>query len=194
MLFRSAVPNQRVTIGQGDSCEGLLEISGGTATAAQGINVATGAGSIGTLRVCGNGQLTASGIAANGGAATVEFDGGTVAAPDDNAAFFSGLTNIALKAGGVALDTQGHDLGIANCTFNVAPDGKMTVSGGGTVTFTGTTLNLSEPSVGGAFVFAETDGVFDGAPAFSQKGWKLSVSDDRKTISLVRCGLIISIH
>ena len=64
----------------------------------------------------------------------------------------------------------------------------------GTVTFSGVTLNLAE-KMSESFVFAETDGVFSGAPTFSgNMGGKMVVSDDSKQIRIVRIGLIICFH
>jgi len=96
-------------------------------------------------------------------------------------------------AGGLTINTQGKNLGINNCTFNVTGNGKITVVGGGTVTFTNVTLNLpAKPS--GAYVFAETDGTFSGLPNLSGiKGCKISLSDDCKRVMVSPRGLIISI-
>jgi len=192
-----AVPNRVVTIGQGGSCEGLLEVSGGTATSAKGINVATGAGSIGTLRVCGDGQLTTVDIAANGGTATVEFNGGTLAATSDNAAFIKGCTNVVFGANAVTIDTAGHDIGMTNCVLRATPGARaITLTGGGTLDFTNTTLDFTAPLTRGfvlAQVAADDAATFTSVPALAEgvKGYKIKLSADGKMIKVVSKGLVL---
>ena len=151
----------------------------------------------GTLAVTNGGEIATAKIYGGGntvGQATVMFDGGKLTATANSAEFLKGLLNIELKEGGLVIDTQGYNLTIANCTFNVTPGGKITVIGGGTVTFTNVTLNLAEIPRR-SFVFAETDGVFSGAPTFSgNKGKRMLVSDDNTNISVLVPGLTIVVY
>ncbi len=71
----------RVNLGsEGAIKMGLWDISGGTATAAKGMNVAHGSGSTAKLRLSGSGKLVTADITGGAGASTVEFDGGTLEA------------------------------------------------------------------------------------------------------------------
>ena len=180
-------------------------VVGGTAivrvTATGGIDLGAGAATNnnnekmpgrGTLKMTTGGTIVAQTVKNGHGTATLaEFDGGTIRATADNANILNGLPNIVLKAGGLVLDTQGHNLTINNCTFNVVPGGKITVTGGGTVTFVNCTASLTaKPSE--KFVFAETDGVFSGMPTFTDtKGWKVNMSADSKKICVVPPGFLI---
>jgi hypothetical protein len=106
----------------------------------------------------------------------------------DAETFLNNLANIDLKAGGLSIRSEGHDLGITNCTFNAVPGAKISVAGGGTVTFTDTTVNLTgKPEAG--FTFAETDGAFSSVPTLSGNGgWVISMSEDAKRIRIFPSG------
>ena len=194
------IPNQKLTIGQGASCEGLFEISGGTATSVKGVNVASGGGSIGTLRVCGNGRFTTSDIAANGGTATVEFNGGTVAARAANASFVKNVTNVVFGENAVTLDTAGYAIGFNGCVLKATPGARaITLTGGGTLDFTNTTLAFTEPLTGGfvvAQVAADDAATFTSVPALAEgvKGYKIKLSADGKMIKVVSKGLVIFVN
>lgn len=181
----------------GRRCTGTLEVGGtGQMILQNELNIGKLAAGKGTVKLSEGGTITATGIIQEpnkGRAELVEFDGGTLNATQNNASFLKDLPNIQLKAGGLTINTQGKNLGINNCTFNVTGNGKITVVGGGTVTFTNVTLNLpAKPS--GAYVFAETDGTFSGLPNLSGiKGCKISLSDDCKRVMVSPRGLIISI-
>ena len=99
----------RVNLGsEGAVKMGLWDISGGTATTAKGMNVAHGSGSTAKLRLSGSGKLVTADITGGAGASTVEFDGGTLEANADKAAFISGITNaVVFGANAVTLDTAG---------------------------------------------------------------------------------------
>ena len=134
------------------------------------------------------------------GAAAVEFDGGTLAATGDNASFVSGIANVVFKAGGVTLDTAGHAVAFANCTLKATPGATaITLTGGGTLNFTNTTLNFTEP-LSGSFVLAQVaDGnaaTFTGVPALADgvSGYKVILSADGKTIKVVRKGFMLLVE
>ena len=180
----------------GRNCTGTLEVGGtGQLILQQQLNIGRLAAGRGTVKLGEGGTITTTSIIQEpdkGKAELVEFDGGTLKATQNNASFLKNLPNIQLKAGGLTINTQGKNLGINNCTFNVTGNGKITVVGGGTVTFTDVTLNLpAKPS--GAYVFAETDGTFSGLPNLGGvKGCKISLSDDCKRVMVIPRGFIIS--
>ena len=178
---------------------GEFSISNGTVDVKYQTWVGDGATGNGTLRVLDGGTLITPFISPNeNGENTVEFNGGTVKATDLTATnpFLNNLTNVLFGAGGVTIDADGHDLTIANCTFKAAPGVKaITFANGGTLTFTGTTLELAgKPS--GHYVFAKAtgNGTFSGVPSLDVKGYSVRLSSDRKRVVVVRKGLTIIIR
>ena len=182
---------------------GTLAVSGeGTVLTASTVRVGVTSGSnkgTGTLVVTNGGEIATAQVFAGAGAsatnqATVTFNGGKLTATAANDAFMKDFSNIQLEAGGLVIDTQDHDLGIRNCTFNVTGNGKITVVGGGAVTFTDVTINMvDKPS--GKYVFAETEGTFSGLPILSGvRGCRVSLSDDARRVTVSAKGLIISFY
>ena len=162
--------------------EAGIVIGGGNATDGYGT---------GTFKVRTGGMVVAQKVRKGSGtAALLEFDGGTIRAKADDT-ILKDFGNIVLKAGGLVIDTQGHNLNVTNCVFNVVPGGKITVTGGGTVSFANCTASLTaKPSE--KFLFAETDGVFSGMPTFTDtKGCKVKMSADSKKISVVLPGFML---
>ena len=150
----------------------------------------------GTLVVTNGGEIAATQVYGGGtdtSQSTITFNEAKLTATAANAAFLKDLPNIQLEAGGLTIDTQGYDLGISNCTFNVTGNGKITVVGGGAVTFTNVTLNMpSKPS--GTYVFAETDGTFSGLPNLGGvNGCTILLSDDFKRVTVSPRGFIIAV-
>jgi hypothetical protein len=186
----------RVNLGsEGAIKMGLWDISGGTATAAKGLNVAHATGSTAKLRLSGSGKLVTADITGGAGASTVEFDGGTLAANADNAAFIKGITNVVFGANAVTLDTAGYNLGITNCVLKVTPGAQaITLTGGGTLDFTNATLDFTAPLTRG-FVFAQAEGnsTFTSVPSLPEgmKGVKVKLSADGKTIKVSPNGTVI---
>ena len=125
--------------------------------------------------------------------AKVVFDGAVLTATAASAEFLKDLPDVTLGAGGLTINTEGNAVTIANCAFAAEPGAKITVTGGGTVTFTDVTLNLpAKPS--GAYVFAETDGTFSGLPNLSGiTGCRISLSDDCKRVMVIPRGFIIAV-
>ena len=174
---------------------GLWDISGGTATTAKGLNVAQASGSTAKLRLSGSGTLVTADITGNAGASTVEFDGGTLVANASNATFIKGIKNVVFGEGGVTLNTAGYNLGITNCVLTATPGARaITLTNGGTLDFTNTTLDFTEPLTRG-FVFAQAEGdsTFTNVPSLprSVRGFKVKLSDDRKTIKVSSIGCVI---
>ena len=191
----------QVTVGRFG--KGTLAVSGtGTVLTAKTVRVGlteSGNKGTGTLVITNGGEIATTQLYAGAGAsatnqATVTFNGGKLMATAANAAFLKDFPNIQLHAGGITIDTKGYDLGISNCTFNVTGNGKITVVGGGTVTFTDVTINMADkPS--GKYVFAETEGTFSGLPILSGvRGCRVSLSDDARRVTVSVKGLIISFY
>ena len=179
----------------GNKGTGVLDVSGSAVMTIKGnLNLGFESTGKGTLKLHDGGKIIANHVKEYKGTAVLaQFDGGTLRArqADD---VLKNLANIELKSGGLALETAGFNLGITNCVFNVTPGGKISVSGGGTVTFKAdTSVNLSEKPTA-AFVFAETNGEFAGMPALADgRGWKMLMAPNRKSIRIVPPGLTILI-
>ena len=95
--------------------EAGIVIGGGNATDGYGT---------GTFKVRTGGMVVAQKVRKGSGtAALLEFDGGTIRAKADDT-ILKDFGNIVLKAGGLVIDTQGHNLNVTNCVFNVVPGGK----------------------------------------------------------------------
>jgi len=176
---------------------GLWDISGGTATTAKGLNVAQASGSTAKLRLSGSGKLVTADITGGAGASTVEFDGGTLAANADNAAFIKEIKNVVFGAGGVTLNTAGYNLGITNCVMYATPGATaIRLTGGGALAFTNTTLDFTDELTGG-FVLAEAtgDSTFTSVPSLRSgiRGVKIRLSADGKTVKVVRVGFAVTV-
>ena len=190
------VTKRAVVVGQNEGEEnvaGFFDIAGGTVNAAKQILLGEGATSAGTLRVRNGGVVCTSGIAPNGGANTVEFDGGTVKATAASGEFMKNLTNVVFAAGGLNLDANGFSLGISNCVLKAAMGAKaITFAGAGTLAFTDTTLELSGKTTE-SYVFAEAtgEGTFTSVPSLNLKGWSVKLSTDSKKVIIDRNGLMI---
>lgn len=136
-------------------------------------------------------QIFNGGTSLNPDLAEVVFDGAVLtatASSTSDAKFLQDLCDITLGSGGLTINTEGYDITIANCTFNVTPGAKITVTGGGTVTFDNTTVKLTGTPAR-AFAFAETDGAFSGLPTLSGAG-KMKILGNSSRIVIGPPGLI----
>jgi fibronectin-binding autotransporter adhesin len=117
----------------GSSGSGSLTISGGLVTSAT-TRVADQAGSFGTLNL--NGGVLETGAVFNGtGTAVFSFDGGTLRATGDNAAFVSGFdSGVTIHSGGAFIDSGTFAIG-SDRSF--AGAGALTKLGAGTLSLTG---------------------------------------------------------
>ena len=180
----------------GNKGTGLLDVSGTAVMTIKGnLNLGFAAGGRGTLKLHDGGKIIANHVKPyQGEAVLAQFDGGTLRArqKDD---ILKNLSNIELKAGGLAIETAGFDLTVVNSKFNATPGGKISVTGGGTLTFdSATTLSLTEKP-NASYVFAETDGVFSGMPTLAAgSGARMRMSADRRRIYIVRPGTMIIVR
>ena len=180
----------------GNNGTGLLDVSGTAVMTIRGnLNLGFESSGRGTLKLHDGGKIIANHVKKYKGTAVLaQFDGGTLCArkADD---VLKDLANVELKAGGLALETAGFNLGITNCVFNVTPGGKISVTGGGTVTFKAdVSVSLTEKPAE-PFIFAETDGVFSGMPTLAAGGGaRMRMSADRRRIYIVRPGTMIIVR
>ena len=84
-----------------------------------------------------NGGRIITKIIAKGSGGTVNavaFNGGTLEAVADNASFLNNLGSILLDAGGVEIDSAGHDIGVSGCDFDEVVGARFVKAGEGTLT------------------------------------------------------------
>ena len=129
-----------LVIGSADNTTATYTISNGTYTARSGnVLIANGTGSMGTLNICG-GTFTAEAITNGLGTATVNLDGGTLAAKADGTLIASGVT---LKVGGTesTIELTGQtvtiDGDVAGVYGTEQTTGVLKVSGWGKLIVTG---------------------------------------------------------
>ncbi len=173
---------------------GYLEVSDdGELIATNSLTTASQSGSTGGMKVHDGGKIVTKAIAAGSGKTTfVEFDDAVLGALGANSAFLSGITNLVLKAGGVAIESGGYNLGIASSTLYTEPNAKISVTGGGTFTFDANTSVVLTAKPSGPFTLAETDGTFANVPTLSAPcKCSISLSSDSKRITVAPLGLII---
>jgi autotransporter-associated beta strand protein len=92
----------------------------------------------GWLNLNGGTLSTAQIVSGGSGQGSIAFNGGTLQATADSATFLQGLRNATIQAGGAIIDTNGHDITIAQVmTEAVVNTGNVTKKGAGTLTFTG---------------------------------------------------------
>ena len=108
---------------------GLIDVQGGILAMA-----AADAASTGTLNLNG-GTLRTRQISGLAGAAHINFNGGTLVATSNEAAFLDNLTSLNVQAGGAKLDSNGFTLGIAQ---NLTGVGGLIKKGPGTLELSGT--------------------------------------------------------
>ena len=109
---------------------------------------ASGTASTATLNLDG-GTLVTEHLTHSNGTANVYFNGGVLRAAVASAAFLQGLTTAEIKSGGVRIDTDGHDITIAqNLLENgSSPGGGLTKQGTGALALSGTNTYTGTTSV-----------------------------------------------
>ena len=86
------------------------------------------------------GVLQTGRVAKGAGLATFNFKGGTLQARTDSAIFMQGLTNAYVEPGGAKIDSNGHNITIAQpLSAGLNGNGGLTKLGNGTLTLTNTT-------------------------------------------------------
>ena len=92
-------------------------------------------GAQGSLYLNGNGRIVAKYIGkGTGSVGAIEFNGGTLEAVSDNATFLNNLGSVVLGAGGVKIDSAGHDIGVSGCDFDETAGCSLVKKGAGTLT------------------------------------------------------------
>ena len=150
-------------------------VNTGSSTAGNGLKLASGAASVGTVNLDG-GVIATAKVQKGAGAGTFNFNGGTLRATASNAAFMSGLTNAFVKAGGAIVDTNGFDVTIGQALLAdaVSAGGGLTKDGAGTLTLTGANtftgdiaINAGTLSINSAFIADGADVSLLGGATFN---------------------------
>jgi len=105
----------------------------------------------GTFNLDG-GTVTTKKIEGGTGSATVNFNGGVVKARENQAAFITGLDVANLQAGGLAIDTDGFDVAIAQVLTGT---GGLTKSGAGRLTLSGSNAYAGATTVAAGSLFVD---------------------------------------
>jgi T5SS/PEP-CTERM-associated repeat protein len=91
-------------------------------------------GAKGSLYLNGGRIITKNIAKGSGMVGTVAFNGGTLEAVADDALFLKNLGSILLDAGGVEIDSAGHDIGVSGCDFDEVVGARFVKAGEGTLT------------------------------------------------------------
>lgn len=105
--------------------------NGGQVVAAAGMTLGNGASSSGTLNVSGGGTLETQFLRGGAGASQANFDNGILRARANNATFINGFNpgELNLLAGGLTIDTNGFTVG-TDATSGFSGIGGLTITGG----------------------------------------------------------------
>ncbi len=144
---------------------GTLTVSGtglvntGASTAGNGIKLASGAASVGTVNLDGGAIETAK-VQKGAGTGTFNFNGGTLRATAANATYMTGLTNAFVKSGGAVIDTNSFDvtIGQALLTDAISIGGGLAKDGSGTLTLTGASTYTGTTAVNAGTLAIGTGG------------------------------------
>jgi fibronectin-binding autotransporter adhesin len=149
--------------------------AGGTGAVILGRNGSTG---VYTYNLAG-GVLETSQIESSSGTSNFTFNGGTLKADENNAAFMQGLSNASIGSNGGTINSNGFNISIGQ---NISGTGALNITGGGTLTLSGnntysggttvaeTTLlvaNTTGSATGTGAVTISTGGLLGGTGAIS---------------------------
>ena len=140
----SEASNKNFTLGQDANSSGTLNVEGGEVTVKGYLAINYDSGSTGSaLNVTDGGLLSIGRILfrnnGGSGAGTITIDNGTIKALNDHTSFIPAHNDLTLYVGngGATFDTDSHDITIAEPLTAVAnTSGGLTVTGGGSATFT----------------------------------------------------------
>jgi len=120
----------------GEEGTGTMTVGGtGVATASDSIKIGDKSTATGALYLNVGGKIAAKSIyRGSGSVGTVQFNGGTLEAVSDNATFLNNLGSVVLGAGGVEIDSAGHDIGVSGCDFDETAGCSLVKKGTGTLT------------------------------------------------------------
>lgn len=141
----------------GEEGTGTLTV-GGTAvvsTPVDGIWIGGNvSGAKGSLYLNGGRIITKFITKGSGTVNAVAFNGGTLEAVADNASFLKNLGSILLDAGGVEIDSAGHDIGVDNSDFDEVAGCSLVKKGAGTLTLAALPSAASVAVEGGTFALS----------------------------------------
>ena len=157
-----------IGIGTGSGVGSGLILNGGTVTSSSATAAtfasSANAGTSGTLTL-NSGTLTVFGLAKGGTAVATfnaTFNGGTLKATADNAAYFTGANNAKVQSGGALIDDGGFAITVGQALIEdtSSTGGGLTKSGSGNLTLSGTnTYKGSTTIAGGTLAIASTGSI-----------------------------------
>lgn len=181
-------PATFILIGEGGngtltvSNTGVVVVKGGL-----GLRLANGAGSVGTVNL-GNGTLGGTIVAPTvsmgvGTTATFNFNGGTLKANNNSAAFMAGLTTANVQAGGAIIDDGGFAITIGQALLNGG--GGLTKIGAGTLTLSNLNTYSGNTTISNGTLALSGSGSISSSPnIIVSGGTALDVSGETSTFTL----------
>jgi len=134
----------RVCSGNTGTATGVLTIGGGTGPAfmdALQVKLCPNTDGSATLNLLTNGVLKTIGLSKTAGTVTLNFDGGTLRARTNNAAFMpSGFDTVGVTANGLTIDNNGYSISIGQALSGI---GGLTSVGNGTLELTADNTGLT---------------------------------------------------
>ena len=131
-------------VGQGQSSSATLNVGGGPGTGTLTVPQIMFSGNnqsaaLGIVKLITNGQINVGFINQGIGssACAFNFNGGTLKATTNQAAFMSGVKNAFVNAGGAVIDDGGFAITIAQALLAGSPSGGLAKQGNGTLTLSG---------------------------------------------------------
>lgn len=167
-----------INVGSGNSVGASLTLNGGLLTSTGNAQFGTGSASAsGTLNL-NSGTLTVPGITKGRVTFNANFNGGTLKARADNAAFLTSATNATVLAGGAFIDDGGFSITIAKgLASGAAVDGGLTKSGSGTLTLTGSNAyNGPTTILAGTLAFGSSAALAPASNVIISAGSRLDLS------------------
>lgn len=174
------------TLSLGNEGQGTLTVDAGGTVVSRQTRLAAKANGQGTLNLLGNatsgqGLLSTGQVLKGEGAATLNFDGGILQATQDQGDFISGFDPLTLGAGGLTLDSNGHEVGIL---ADLGGSGSLNKQGAGTLMLGGNNNYSGATLVQAGTLQAQAVNAFSSVSAFTvNAGTSLDLAGYSQTLS-----------
>ena len=123
----------------GEQGTGALNLTGGAVRNEGALTVGAAAGGSGTVNLNG-GELRTNRVGGGAGASRLSFNGGTLTAAADESNFLTGLGAAVVNAGGATVNTDGHNVTIAQPLLAPSGNGVKSIAASGGSNYLGAPL------------------------------------------------------